>query len=169
MLTTRTPSVRTAVAVLGAVSALLLTSACGGDDVSIKTPDGSVKLDKDGSEFSAEGANGEKVEGGTSLPDDFPDIPLVEGRILQGAKMSDGEQLGFTANIEVDGSVDAIAKDAADRLVAAGFASEGYQGSAGAVSMATFANEEWQVLLTVSESAEEGKAYANYTVAPVTP
>lgn len=169
MLTTRVDSLRTAGAVLGAVSALLLTSACGGDDLTVKTPDGTVKVDKDGSEFSAEGESGEKVEGGTSLPDDFPDIPLVEGRILQGTKMSDGAGLGFTANIEVDGSVDAIAKDAADRLVAAGFASEGYQGSAGSVSMATFNNAEWQVLLTVSESAEDGKAYANYTVAPVTP
>lgn len=146
---------------------LLSASACGGDGTTITTPDGTVKVDADGSDFSVEGEDGTKVEGGTELPEGFPDeVPLVDGRIIQAVKATDGASGGgFSVSIEVDGDVTAAFADASGRLEAADFADEGYLGTSGEVSLGTYTSPEWQVLVSVSPSGDGGKVFVNYTIA----
>lgn len=150
---------------------LLATSACGGDDgTTITTPDGTVKVDNDGSDFSLEGPDGSKVEGGTELPDGFPEeVRLVEGRIIQAIRAEDAGGGGFSASVEVSGEVREVADDAIARLKDAGFTDSGYQASTADTVTTSLTSGTWQVLLMVSVSGDDGKVYASYTVAPVSP
>lgn len=152
------------------VGALLATSACGGDGTSIKTPDGTVKVDKDGSDFSLEGPDGTKVEGGTDLPDDFPEeVRLVEGRIIQAIKAGDANGGGFSVSVEVDGEISTVGADAVAKLTDAGFEESGYQASTAEMMTESLSSSEWQVLVSVSASGDDGKVFVNYTVAPASP
>lgn len=158
--------------VLGALAAsaiLLGATACGSDSVTVRTPDGSVEVDADGSDFTVEGEDGSKVEGGTEVPDDFPaEVELVEGRVIQAIKADTAEGGGFSVSIERAGTLEDVFEEAAGLLRDAGFDEDGSQSVAGSLSGATFASPDWQVLVMVTPSGEDGNVFVNYTVAPPT-
>lgn len=147
--------------------ALLATSACGDDGTTITTPDGTVKVDKDGSDFTVEGSDGTKVEGGTELPDGFPEeVRLVEGRIIQALRAEDAGGGGFSVSVEVDGDVGPVADDAIALLEDAGFTDAGYQASTADAVTTSLTSATWQVLVMVTSSGDDGTVYVSYTVAP---
>ena len=160
---------RRGLCVLAAIAALLGATACGGDSVTVKTPDGSVEIDADGSDFTIEGDDGSIVEGGTELPDDFPEeIALVEGRVIQAIKAGSANGGGFSVSVEREGALDEVFGDAAQLLREAGFTEEGSQSAAGSLASAMFGSTDWKVLLAVTESGDDGKVFVNYTVAAAT-
>ena len=148
-------------------SLAVLVGAAGCSGVSVETPDGTVQIDADDDgDFSIEGEDGTKIQGGTRLPDDFPDdIPLVDGQVIQATSASSADGGGFSASLEVSGGVEDAYESASDLLVGAGFTDEGTQSVAG-MSTGSFLSTDWQVLLTVSESADDDVAYVSYIVAP---
>lgn len=160
---------RRALCALAASAVLLGATACGGDSVTVKTPDGSVEVDADGSDFTIEGEDGSTVEGGTELPDDFPEeVALVEGRVIQAIRADSANGGGFSVSIERDGGLDEVFDEAAGLLLGAGFTEEGSQSAAGSLASAVFRSTDWQVLLAVTDSGEADTVLVNYTVAAAT-
>lgn len=151
--------------VAATITALLLLPGCGGD-TTVTTPDGSVKVESDGSGMKIEGEDGITIETGTELPDGFPDdVPLVEGRIIQALEVA-GPDGGFSVNIEADGSLDDAFDEARSLLTDAGFTEEGSQVTTGAMSTGVFRSASWQVLVGVTPSGDGDGVLLSYTVAP---
>lgn len=81
-----------------------------------------LEMDDDG--FSVKTEDGEFTVGGDgSLPDGFPEgeVPLVDGEIVQTARVSDESSDGFSVAIQAEGTIDDVHADALAQLEGAGF------------------------------------------------
>ena len=78
----------------------------GEDGFSVTTEDGEFSIGSDG-----------------TLPEGFPEaeVPVVEGDIIQTAKVADGTADGYLVTVSVEGALDDVHADALGRLEGAGF------------------------------------------------
>ena len=109
-----------------------------------------------------EGATGGDVElPGTSIPEGFPEeVPLIDGEVVFGGALGDGEGKVFNVTVKVDG-LEAF-DDIKAQLEGAGFLSAA-DGSAGQGGTGVFTNDNWGVAVVVTEDGSNG-FLANYTV-----
>ncbi|MFW7413713.1 hypothetical protein [Demequina sp. SO4-18] len=126
----------------------------GEDGFSVKTEDG---------EFS--------VGGDGSLPEGFPegDVPLVDGEIIQTAKVSDSGSDGYSVTMQVGGTIEEVHADALAKLEGAGFASAG-EVDMGEMKSSTLegAGSVGGVVLGVMGGSEDGVVSVSYTVTMAT-
>lgn len=127
-------------AALGTVLLVALPlSGCGGEDspslkdvLDIADGEGSIDTDGDGKDDLSVDRDGEdvKIESGDGsiaigeeLPDDFPvdDVPLVEGKVVQGTTYAAGDSVGWTVGVVHDDAVPATLDRVAAELTGAGF------------------------------------------------
>lgn len=157
-------------AALAAATLLLTATACGGDSVSISTPDGSVKVDSDGDgTVTIEGEDGSTVESGQELPDDFPsEVALLDGTIINALRVDTADGGGYSVTIERNESIETASDAARQLLLDAGFTEEGTQTVTGSLVTAVFRSATWQVLLGVTPSGDDDRVVVSYTVAPAT-
>lgn len=129
---------------IAAATGLILLAAlplggCGGDGspsvkdvLDIADGEGSIDTDGDGEDDLALERDGEdvKIESGDGsiaigeeLPEDFPvdDVPLVEGRVVQGTTYAAGDSVGWTVGVVHDDAVPATLDRVAGDLTGAGF------------------------------------------------
>jgi hypothetical protein len=85
-----------------------------GGQITIEGEDGSMTIDSETGEMVIEGPDGEQTySGGTELPEDTPDVPMVDGTVESGGRIADGETTTWTATGTVDD-----AEAAAEQFVA---------------------------------------------------
>lgn len=123
----------------------------GDDGFSVKTEDGEFSIGSDG-----------------SLPEGFPegDVPMVDGTIMQTAKVNEGDADGFLVSMSVEGAVADVHAEALALLESAGFtvaADVDMGGMRSATLEGSGAVEA--VTLGVLESSEDGTSTVSYTVA----
>ncbi|MFW2513075.1 hypothetical protein ACNI3K_04795 [Demequina sp. SO4-13] len=139
-----------------------------------KGVEGATGADVEGSEdgFSVKTDEGEFTVGGDgSLPEGFPegDVPLVDGEIIQTAKVSDGGSDGYAVTMQVGGTIEDVHADALAKLEGAGFT------SAGEVDMDEMKSSTLEgagsvggVVLGVMGGSEDGMVSVSYTVTMAT-
>lgn len=89
--------------------------AATGTEIDFDDESGTVSLTTDEGEVTLGGGGGE-------LPDGFPDeIPLIDGEIGGGMRLSEGETDGFMANVTVTGSIAEVYDNTTALLEGAGF------------------------------------------------
>ncbi len=150
-------------AAASATALLALTAGCGGDSTEIKTPDGSVKVDKDGDKVKVETTDG-SFESGTDLPKDFPEeIKLVDGKITSATSMTTSGKAGFVVGMTSTKNTQEIVDQAVSNLEANGFETttktiSGDQAVVGSKS------DKWEVALSVGPGTPRVISYVIYEI-----
>src|SRR5690554_4367684 len=124
-----TITLRFSVAAAAAVGAFLLASCSPGDligsavekgvEKGVEAATGSeIDIDEDGGNITIQTDDGEfSMGGGAELPEGFPDeVPLIDGEISGGMRVSDGERDGFMATVIAQGSIGDVYSQATQRL-----------------------------------------------------
>lgn len=149
-----------------ALASVVLVSGCGSDGISVKTDDGTVRIDReDEGGVSIETEDGSATVG-TDLAEDFPsdEVPLIEGTVISSASMASESTPGFSAVIETDAALN-DARDAADKLlVDAGYKRVTEMSTSGN-SFRGYQNSTWTLTVQVFET--DGRSTVAYTVGRV--
>ena len=173
-----TTKMRVSVAVAVATGALVLASCSPGDLIGSAiekgvekgveaASGGEIDIDKDSGTISISGEDGElSIGGGAGLPDGFPDeVPLIDGEIGGGMRVSEGDTDGFMASVNAKGSISDVYDKATGLLEDAGFTE---QASSDMGGMRTVAYEPKDDIATLAvnfiEDTEEGGVVVSYTV-----
>lgn len=123
----------------------------GEDGFTVKTEDGEFSMGTDG-----------------SLPEGFPqaEVPMVEGTILQTAKVAEGTSDGYHVSMDAAGELGDVYADALALLEGAGYAIGG-EVDMGEMKSATLEGDGAVagVTLGVMPGSEDGKSTVSYTVA----
>lgn len=110
------------IAATGLLVASLVLTGCGSEKT-VTTSDGSkVKVDADGDGATIKTDDGE-ISVGQGLPDGFPedDIPVIDAKVIGGAKGTDGGPYAWSVVMQQDGDVGEIFDEAEKKLLAAGY------------------------------------------------
>ena len=129
-----------------------------------------VEAGEDG--FSVKTEDGEFTVGGDgSLPEGFPEgeVPLVDGEIIQTARVAESGSEGYSVAMQVSGTIEEVHADALAKLEGAGFT------SAGEVDMGEMKSTTLEgtgsvggIVLGVMSSSDEGTVSVSYTVTMAT-
>lgn len=126
-----------------------------------------IDIDEDGGTISISSEDGEATfGGGAELPDGFPDeIPLIDGEIAGGMRISEGDTDGFVATVNAQGSIGDVYNQVTDRLEGAGF-TEQASADMGGMRNVTYEPEGVIAALGVNfiEDADAGVVTVSYTV-----
>ncbi len=120
------------------------------DGFTMKTEDGEFTMGSDG-----------------SLPDGFPEneVPLVDGDIIQTAKVADGTQDAFHVTVDSPGDFDTVGDKAMELLEGAGYTVAGEVNVEGMRSASLEGSGNVAaVTVGVMEGYEEGQTSVSYTV-----
>lgn len=99
---------------------------------------------------------------GASLPADWPDLPVPEGKITLATSVPDGMTVAFTTT---QAEADAVL----EKLLSSGF-TEDSRMDAGGGEMVLLTGAEWNVMLSwVAEGDTPDSVLLSYVVTPVTP
>lgn len=149
-----------------------VVAGCGGDDEAAEKiaekvieneSGGDVDIEDGEVSVTDEEGNKSTMSSGEELPEDFPkEIPLPDGaKITSGTKVSTGGDDTFAITAEVDDSPKDVLAFYKEEL--AGFKNE-MEISTDSGSSAQYVNDDWNILLGVSE--EDGTNMLSLTVTP---
>jgi hypothetical protein len=128
-------------------------SACGdGGGTSVSTKDGSVKVDKD--KVTVQTSEGTATIG-QGLPEGFPkkDIPLLDEKIVNGVKGSDGGPFAWSVVMTSSRNVTDLSKDVTKAFASAGYTA-GRTNELGDVSIHQFTNDTYDVGVTIARTGD---------------
>jgi hypothetical protein len=166
------PAVVLGLAVLGSCSSEDVAETLTEQAIESSGGDGAdVSIDSDTGQVDIETEDGSMSFGTAELPDDWPsEIPLPDGYELTNAMVTgaDGER-----NFIIGGTFDGDAMETFDSLTEQ-FTQDGWtevtktdmSSSDGVNASASFNNDTWQAILSVSELADAGTTFG-YTIIPV--
>lgn len=173
-----TNTTRVSVAVAVVAGAFVLASCSPGDLLDSAIEKGvekgfeaatgtDIEIDEDGGQISISGEDGDVTFGsGAGLPDGFPDeIPLVDGEITGGMRISEGDTDGFMASVATSGSIGDVYDQATGLLEGAGFTE---QSSADMGGMRTVVYEPNGAIVSLGvnfiEDTDQGVVNVSYTL-----
>ena len=159
-------SLRTRRLLVAVPTALLAVSLVGCGDIAEKAAEDALKdegidADIDGSDISIEGTDFNITTG--KLPKDFPvdEVPVVDGKILQGAYTKNSQTWDTTIEVGPAGGDKQAAYDAAEEKLGADVLQEPIDDGTGISG--TYATDSYTVTLSVTDS---NRIIVNYLVAP---
>jgi hypothetical protein len=103
--------------VAGAFAMGALAACSDNGETTISTPEGDIRIDRDGGGFSVEGEDGSFQVGTCDrLPDDFPsDVPLPDGNPISCSRFGSNGEVAWTVAYDTgDADTTASMKDALD-------------------------------------------------------
>lgn len=126
-----------------------------------------IDIDEDGGNLSIRTDEGE-VSMGTSaeLPDGFPDeVPLIDGEISGGMRVSEGERDGFMVTVIAQGPISDVYSQVTQRLEDAGYV-ESSSTDAGGLRNAMYEDKGAIIGLAVTflEAEADGVVTVSYNV-----
>ncbi|RNL62070.1 hypothetical protein EFK50_09615 [Nocardioides marmoriginsengisoli] len=126
-----------------------------GDDETVTMPDGTkVSADSDGKSASIKTDEG-TITVGKGLPEGFPsdDVPVVDGKVIGGAKGTEGGPYAWSVILQAEGSAEDVFTQISEKLKNAGFSSdEGMQ--MGSVYTGSFKGEKYEVSVNAAKVAD---------------
>lgn len=127
---------------------------------------GEVDIDVDGEDgFKVESSDGSFEVGSTSMPDDFPtdSVPLVEGELVNTARMTEGEDTTWSVTLRVDQAPGEAYAAARGALESAGFTANQTTES-DSYSNAVMEGNGFTVMVSSVPDSSEGGGVVSYQV-----
>lgn len=144
--------VRALAGVFAAVVGLGVLAACGDGGTTVSSKDAKVKVDKD--KVTVETSEGTTTVG-QGLPEGFPtdDVPLLDEKVVSGAKGTSGGPFAWTVVMTSSRAIDDLSAEVSHHFAAAGYAA-GQPQELGDVNVHQFSNDTYEVGVTIARTGD---------------